>query len=125
MFFDYLRDILPFNRILVSSAIGAASFIIVTAGGLSSDFVSGATVLSRAIYAFACTAAVTFCLLMCCEEYAIFTTKRKLEHFIDDAPLEEADNFNRNEYLGIDDTQEPATDDSFQPVNFDDALPNS
>lgn len=124
MFFDYLRDMVPFNRILVSVAIGALSFIIVTAGGLSSDFVSGATVLSRALYAFACTAMVTFCLMMCCEEYAIFTTKRELENFIDDAPIEDTDNFNRDEYLGIDDTEEPATDD-FQPMNFDNALPNA
>lgn len=123
MFFDYLRDILPLNRILCSGAIGALSFIIVTAGGLSSDFVSGATVVARACYAFACTAMVTFCIMMCCEEFAIFTTKRELEHFIDAATLADTDNFNRDSYLGID--EEPATDNSFQPMTFDDALPNA
>ena len=122
MFIKYLRDILPLNRILMSSAIGVASFIIVTVGGMSSDFVTGATVLSRALYAFACTATVTFCLMMCCEEYAVFTTKRELEHFIDDATLADTDNFNRDEYLGI--VDEPGTDD-FQPINFDNALPNA
>ena len=119
MFIKYLRDILPLNRILMSSAIGVASFIIVTVGGMSSDFVTGATVLSRALYAFACTATVTFCLMMCCEEYAVFTTKRELDHFIDDATLADTDNFNRDVYLGID---ADTADDDFQPVNFDDAL---
>ena len=65
---------------------------------------------------------MTFCLMMCCEEYAVFTTKRELEHFIDDATFADTDSFNRDVYLGID---ADTADDDFQPVNFDDALPNS
>ncbi len=122
MFLNFLNDILPLNRILVSGAIGLASFLIVLIGGLSSDFVTGATVASRSLYAFACTGLVTFCIMMCCEEYAIFTTKRELEHFIDDAPLADTENFNRKEYLGAEDTED--TSDDFRPMDFENALPN-
>ena len=62
---------------------------------------------------------------MSCEEYAIFTTKRELEHFIDDAQIAETDeNFNRKEYLHEEEEPEvvvvePTTEDNgFQPMNF-------
>ena len=72
---------------------------------------------------------------MSCEEYAIFKTKRELEHFVDDAQIAQTDeNFNRAEYLHEDD-ESTATNDElkeseepeeavFRPMSFGD-LSNS
>ena len=68
---------------------------------------------------------LSFIVLMTCEEFAIFKTKRELESFISDATIAATDEaFNRDEYfLEV----EPAIDNapendshlvSFQPVNF-------
>ena len=99
MFINFLYDILPLNRILVAGAIGSLAFLIVLAGGLYSDFVSPYTVAGRSLYAFACTSSIAFILLMTCEEFAIFSTKRDLEHFIDDADFLVADDFNPDDFL--------------------------
>lgn len=53
---------------------------------------------------------------MSCEEYAIFKTKRELEHFVDDAQIAPTDeDFNRAEYLHEDEeddsTESTATND--------------
>lgn len=94
------------------------SLFIVLISGLTSDFVRGATIASRTFSAFCFTAAVTFILMMSCEEYAIFKTKRELEHFIDDAAYEDAENFNRAEYFPKKEDDTPAEDDTFRPMNF-------
>ena len=106
---------MPIKRIIISLAVGMVSLLIVLISGLTSDFVSGATVASRTFSAFCFTSLVSFIFLMSCEEYAIFKTKRELEHFVDDAPVEETgENFNRKEYLH--EQEEP--DDTFRPMNF-------
>ena len=79
--------------------------------------------------------------MMCCEEYAIFKTKRELENFIDSAQIAETgEEFNRKEYLHeedevaeveeITDVEEPIetenevaaeeeeTEAAFRPMNF-------
>lgn len=95
------------------------SLFIVLISGLTSDFVRGATIASRTFSAFCFTAAVTFILMMSCEEYAIFKTKRELENFIDDAACEDAENFNRAEYFPKKEDDTPAAeDDTFRPMNF-------
>ncbi|MBR0261197.1 MAG: hypothetical protein IJQ85_05315 [Selenomonadaceae bacterium] len=124
-FYGWLESVMPFKRIIISLAVGMVSLIIVLISGLTSDFVSGATVASRTFSAFSFTSLMTFIFMMSCEEYAIFTTKRELEHFIDDAEVEETEeNFNRKEYLH--EEEEPATvemvetaeDNNFHPMNF-------
>ena len=68
---------------------------------------------------------------MSCEEYAIFKTKRELEHFVDDAQIAPTDeDFNRAEYLHEEDsTESTATNDLpeesdeneeavFRPIDF-------
>lgn len=98
------------------------SLFIVLISGLTSDFVSGSTVASRTFSAFSFTSLMSFIFLMSCEEYAIFKTKRELEHFIDDAPFGETnENFNRAEYLHEDEEQQqPAAEveDAFRPLDF-------
>ena len=124
-FYNYLESVMPVKRILISLAVGMVSLVIVLISGLTSDFVRGETVASRTFSAFSFTSLMCFIFLMSCEEYAIFKTKRELEHFIDDAPFEETEeNFNRAEYLHEDEepTPEPEIvaeeDNSFRPMNF-------
>ena len=107
---------MPIKRIIISLAVGMVSLFIVLISGLTSDFVSVGTVASRALSAFSFTSLVSFIFLMSCEEYAIFKTKRELEHFIDDAPFAETnENFNRAEYLH---EEEPVAQDTFRPMDF-------
>lgn len=103
------------------------SLIIVLISGLTSDFVRGATVASRTFSAFSFTSLVSFIFLMSCEEYAIFKTKRELEHFVDDAPFEDTDeDFNRAEYLHEEEEKEQQqesepeveVENTFRPMNF-------
>lgn len=118
-FYNYLESIMPLKRVLISLAVGMVSLFIVLISGLTSDFVRGSTIASRTFSAFCFTAAVTFILMMSCEEYAIFKTKRELEHFIDDAAYEDAENFNRAEYFPKKEDDTPAEeDDTFRPMNF-------
>ena len=120
-FYGWLETIMPVKKVLISLAVGMVSFSIVLISGLTSDFVRGATVASRTFSAFSFTTLATFIFLMSCEEYAIFKTKRELENFIDDAPLEVTDeNFNRAEYLHVEPATEPepVADNSFRPMNF-------
>ena len=123
-FYSYLESLMPIKRIIISLAVGMVSLLIVLISGLTSDFVRGETVASRTFSAFSFTSLVSFIFLMSCEEYAIFKTKRELEHFIDDAPFEETgENFNRAEYLHEDEEEEPAPeivaeDNSFRPMDF-------
>ena len=118
-FYNYLESIMPLKRVLISLAVGMVSLFIVLISGLTSEFVRGATIASRTFSAFCFTAAVTFILMMSCEEYAIFKTKRELEHFIDDAAYEDAENFNRAEYFPKKEDDTPAEeDDTFRPMNF-------
>lgn len=114
---------MPLKRILISLAVGMVSLFIVLISGLTSDFVRSETVASRAFSAFSFTSLVTFIFLMCCEEYAIFKTKRELELFIDDAQVAETDeNFDRKEYLHEEEEPAPVEvempDNSFRPMNF-------
>lgn len=131
-FYSYLESIMPVKRILISLAVGMVSFLIVLISGLTSDFVRGTTVASRTFSAFSFTSLACFIFLMSCEEYAIFKTKRELEHFVDDAQIAPTDeDFNRAEYLHEDDdsTESTATNDLpdesdateeavFRPIDF-------
>ena len=131
-FYSYLESIMPVKRILISLAVGMVSFLIVLISGLTSDFVRGTTVASRTFSAFSFTSLACFIFLMSCEEYAIFKTKRELEHFVDDAQIAPTDEeFNRAEYLHEDDdsTESTATNDLpdesdateeavFRPIDF-------
>ena len=129
-FYGYLESIMPIKRIIISLAVGMVALFIVLISGLTSDFVRGETVASRTFSAFSFTSLMTFIFMMSCEEYAIFKTKRELEHFIDDAPLEVTEeNFNRAEYLHEEEEQlpvvemmEPAEDNTFRPINFESQL---
>lgn len=118
-FYNYLESIMPVKRILISLTIGMVAFCIVLISGLKSDFVTGAIVAERSMTAFSFTALLCFIFMMSCEEYAIFKTKRELEHLIDDAPIEDVENFNREEYLHEDD-DEPADDVTAAEDTFDD-----
>ena len=129
-FYKYLEEIMPFKRILISLAVGMVSLGIVLYSGLTSDFVRTETVASRAFSAFSFTGLVTFILMMSCEEYAIFKTKRELENFIDAAPEAETnEEFNLAQYRSElypepkpekpkepEESAEPA--DSFRPMDF-------
>lgn len=136
-FYNYLEGIMPLKRILISLSVGMVSLFIVLFSGLSSDFVRSETVASRAFSAFSFTGLVCFIIMMSGEEYAIFKTKRELERFIDDAPIAEADDFNRDEYLRVlypetetekaevvDSEPKPETEieteaeDAFRPLDF-------
>lgn len=126
--YDYLADIMPIKRVLIALAVGMISLFIVLFSGLTSDFVRLETIASRAFSAFSYTCVISFVLMMIGEEYAIFKADKELEHLIDDAPIEETgEDFDREEYLHVDD--EPAevesehtiefnVDDNFQPMNF-------
>lgn len=100
---------MPLKRIIISLAVGMIPLFIVLWAGSNNRFVDSATVASRTFDAFSFTSLICFIFLMCCEEYAIFKTKRELEHFVDDATVEDAEDFNREEYLR-DDDDEPSTD---------------
>ena len=116
-FYSYLESVMPLKRILISLAVGLLALLIVLYAGLKSDFVSAATVVDRTFSAFSFTTLACFIFLMCCEEYAIFKTKRELENFIDEAPLQETqENFNRAEYLH--EYEKVSPDNSFRPMNF-------
>lgn len=123
-FYSWLESVMPIKRILISLAVGMVSFFIVLISGLTSDFVRGETVAARTFSAFSFTSLVSFIFLMSCEEYAIFKTKRELEHFIDDAPFEEVgEDFNRAEYLqeeeeSVTEPEIVAVDDNFRPMDF-------
>lgn len=120
-FYHYLESVLPLKRILISLAIGLVSLLIVLYAGLKSDFVSGATVAARTFSAFSFTTLLSFILMMSCEEYAIFKTKRELENFIDEAPEDVTEeNFNRAQYLQEYEEVSPAPvdDNSFRPMTF-------
>ena len=98
-FYSYLESIMPLKRIIISLTVGMIPLFIVLFAGLNNRFVDGATVASRTFDAFLLTSLICFIFLMSCEEYAIFKTKKELEHFVDDASVEDAENFNREEYL--------------------------
>ena len=135
-FYNYLEGIMPLKRILISLAVGMVSLGIVLYSGLTSDFVRTETVASRAFSAFSFTGLVTFIIMMSCEEYAIFKTKRELEHFIDDAPFAETnEDFNLEQYRSElypepeaepekpkepDESKEPepVAEDAFRPMDF-------
>ena len=129
-FYKYLEEIMPVKRLLISLAVGMVSLGIVLYSGLTSDFVRTETVASRAFSAFSFTGLATFILMMSCEEYAIFKTKRELENFIDAAPEAETnEEFNLAQYRSElypepkpekpkepEESAEPA--DSFRPMDF-------
>ena len=128
--YDYLEEIMPVKRVLISLAVGMISLFIVLISGLTNDFVRSETIASRAFSAFSYSTLLTFILIMGGEEYAIFRTDKELEKFVDDAPLEETDeDFDKEEYLHEDDEEiseeiknEPVIeieqDDNFHPMNF-------
>lgn len=98
--YDYLEDIMPVKRVIISMAVGMISLFIVLISGLTSDFVRAETIASRAFSAFSYTTLISFILIMCGEEYAIFKTDKEIENLIDDAPIiETEEDFNRDEYL--------------------------
>ena len=123
-FYGYLESVMPLKRILISLAVGMVSLFIVLISGLTSDFVRSETVASRTFSAFSFTSLVTFIFLMSCEEYAIFKTKRELEHFVDDAQVAQTDeNFDRKEYLHEEEEPAPVEvempdNNNFRPMNF-------
>lgn len=121
-FYNYLETVMPIKRILVSVAIGMIPFCIVLISGLTSDFVRPETVASRTFSAFSFTGLTCFIIMMSCEEFAIFKTKRELEHLIDDATVEDVDSFDRAEYLHEEDEVEPEPadedDGTFRPLDF-------
>ena len=124
-FYGWLEEIMPIKKIIISLAVGMVSLVIVLISGLTSDFVRGATVASRTFSAFCFTSLVSFIFLMCCEEYAIFKTKRELENFIDAAQVAETnESFNRKEYLHeeeeihVEEVPNFAAENAFQPMNF-------
>lgn len=131
-FYNFLEEVMPLKRILISFAIGLTALAIVLYSGLTSEVVRSQTVAARAFSAFSFTGLLTFIILMSCEEYAIFKTKRELEHFIDDAPCVETDeDFNRAQYFDEpedvtqDNSAEEKTEnisaplkETFQPLNF-------
>ena len=111
-----------------SAAAGLVCGLIVLTAGLASPFVTVLVAWRRACYAFLCAGLITSVMMMSCEEYAIFKTKRELENFIDTAPIAETgEDFDRKEYLHeyeeetsapVEET-EPVTDDgNFRPMNF-------
>jgi len=122
--YSYMEDIMPVKRVLISLAIGMVSLFIVLVSGLTSGFVREETVASRTFSAFCFTGLTSFIIMMSCEEYAIYKTKRELEHFIDDAQIAETgEEFNRDEYFPKDEpvAEEPVVaeeDDSFRPLDF-------
>ncbi|MBR4153693.1 MAG: hypothetical protein IKT98_12165 [Selenomonadaceae bacterium] len=119
--YDYLEEIMPVKRVLIALAIGMISLFIVLISGLTSDFVRSETIASRAFSAFSYTTLISFILMMFGEEYAIFKTDKELEHFIDDAFLEETlEDFDREEYLYeyLHGDEEENSDDAEAENNF-------
>lgn len=80
---------MPVQRIIISMAVGMVPMIIVLITGLNNRFISGAEVASRTFSAFCFTGLVCFILMMSCEEYALYKSKKELEQFVDEAGLEE------------------------------------
>ncbi|MBR3747332.1 MAG: hypothetical protein IKN27_10285 [Selenomonadaceae bacterium] len=131
-FYDYLARYMPIKRMLISLAVGMVSFFIVLISGLTSEFVRSETVASRTFSAFCFTSLVTFIIFMTCEEYGIYKTKKELENFVDFAEESETDeDFDRNEYLGIEEEKqlEETADEynvygdepeDFRPMEFED-----
>lgn len=122
--YSYMEDIMPVKRVLISLAIGMISLFIVLVSGLTSGFVREETVASRTFSAFCFTGLMSFIIMMSCEEYAIFKTKRELEHFIDDAQIAETgEDFNIDEYFPKEEpVKEESTateeEESFRPLDF-------
>ena len=100
--YKYLEGVMPVKRIIISALVGLVALSIVLYSGLTSEFVRSETVASRAFSAFSFTGLLTFIIMMSCEEYAIYKTKRELEQFITGAELEETD----------------APEETFQPLKF-------
>lgn len=123
-FYNWLSEILPLKRIFISLFVGIVTLLIVLYAGLNSEFVRIGTVVERAFSAFTFTGLLTFIILMSCEEYGIYRTKRELEAFIDLGELTETgEEFDRAEYLQIEaePTVEPepvVAEDNFRPMNF-------
>ena len=98
--YNFLEDIVPIKRMLISLAVGIISLLIVLISGLSSDFVRPEIIASRAFSAFSFSALACFIILMSGEEYAIFRTNKELEDFVDDAQIiETGEEFDREAYL--------------------------
>ena len=137
--YSYMEDIMPVKRVMISLAIGIIALFIVWYSGSSSGFVREETLLSRTFSAFCFTGLASFILMMGGEEYAIYRTRRELEHFIDDAQIAETgEDFNIDEYFPKDEEPaeevvaeepvaddapaeenvEPADDDSSRPLDF-------
>ena len=105
--YSYMEDIMPVKRVMISLAIGMVALFIVWYSGSSSGFVREETLVSRTFSAFCFTGLASFILMMGGEEYAIYRTRRELEHFIDDAQIAETgEEFNIDEYFPKD--EEPA-----------------
>jgi len=133
--YSYMEDIMPVKRVMISLAIGIIALFIVWYSGTSSGFVREETLLSRTISAFCFAGLASFILMMGGEEYAIYQTKRELEHFIDDAQIAETgEDFNIDEYFpkneepaeevtvaeesAAEETVETADEDSLRPLDF-------
>lgn len=105
--YSYMEDIMPVKRVMISLAVGIIALLIVWYSGTSSGFVREETLMSRTFSAFCFAGLASFILMMGGEEYAIYQTKRELEHFIDDAQIAETgEDFNLDEYFPKD--EEPA-----------------
>ena len=78
---------MPVKHILIALTVGFLCGLMVLIGGLNSQYVPLETLIGRVFYAGATVGLLSFCALMCCEEYALFKTKRELENFIDEATL--------------------------------------
>lgn len=132
--YSYMEDIMPVKRVMISLAIGMIALFIVWYSGSSSGFVREETLVSRTFSAFCFAGLASFILMMGGEEYAIYQTKRELEHFIDDAQIAETgEEFNIDEYFPKDEepagevvadetpteeTVETADEDSARPLDF-------
>ena len=132
--YSYMEDIMPVKRVMISLAIGIIALFIVWYSGTSSGFVREETLVSRTFSAFCFTGLASFILMMGGEEYAIYRTRRELEHFIDDAQIAETgEDFNIDEYFPkneqpaeevvadetpAEENVEPADDDSSRPLDF-------
>lgn len=98
--YSYMEDIMPVKRVLISLTVGIISLMTVCFSGLTSGFVRQETLFARSFSAFCFSALATFILLMSCEEYAIYKTKRELQLFIDQAQIVETpEDFNKEEYF--------------------------
>lgn len=91
MFYKFLEEKMPLQRMKHSAAAGLVCGLIVLTAGLASPFVTVLVAWGRACYAFLCAGLITFVMMMSCEEYAIYKTKRELEEFIDAAGVEDTE----------------------------------